>query len=167
MMDREKVIKGLECCGYSRFMDKCQECPYDGKDCFKRLKTDAIALLKAQEPRVMAGAELTDAELIEEIRKAPLVLKPNVDAVSVVMTLEEVVSAAGTPAWFEGRSKGAYTGWVLVYDVQEGMGITGTRVGVTKPGHITIWPATELYGAKWRCWTSRPTDEQREAVPWN
>ena len=84
-----------------------------------------------------------------------------------VLTLEEVVSAAGTPAWFEGKSKMAYTGWVLVYDVQEGMGITGTRVGVTKPGHITIWPATELYGAKWRCWTSRPTDEQREATPWN
>ena len=47
---REKVIKGLECCGYTNFMDKCQECPYDGKDCFHRLKTDALALLKAQEP---------------------------------------------------------------------------------------------------------------------
>jgi hypothetical protein len=50
MPDREKVIKGLECCGYSRFMDKCQECPYDGKDCFRRLKEDALALLQAQEP---------------------------------------------------------------------------------------------------------------------
>ena len=49
-VDREKVIKGLECCGYSHFMDKCQDCPYDGKDCFKKLKEDAIALLKAQEP---------------------------------------------------------------------------------------------------------------------
>lgn len=47
---RENVIKGLECCGYSTFMDKCQECPYDGEDCFKRLKADALALLKAQEP---------------------------------------------------------------------------------------------------------------------
>ena len=41
-------------------------------------------LLKSQEPRVMTGAELTDAELIEKIRKAPIVLKPNVDAVTVV-----------------------------------------------------------------------------------
>ena len=47
---RDKVIRGLECCGYAMFMDKCQECPYDGKDCFKRLKADALALLKAQEP---------------------------------------------------------------------------------------------------------------------
>ena len=32
----------------------------------------------------MTGAELTDTELIEEIRKAPIVLKPNVDAAPVV-----------------------------------------------------------------------------------
>ena len=24
----------------------------------------------------------------------------------------------------------------------------------------------KLYGYEWRCWTSRPTDEQREATPW-
>ena len=24
----------------------------------------------------------------------------------------------------------------------------------------------EAYGKRWRCWTSRPTDEQREAAPW-
>lgn len=23
-----------------------------------------------------------------------------------------------------------------------------------------------FYGREWRCWTSRPTDEQREATPW-
>ena len=23
------------------------------------------------------------------------------------------------------------------------------------------------YGIVWRCWTSRPTDEQREEIPWN
>lgn len=23
------------------------------------------------------------------------------------------------------------------------------------------------YGTDWRCWTSRPTDAQREAIPWN
>ena len=34
------------------------------------------------------------------------------------------------------------------------------------------YPYTEVmflaeYGRNWRCWTSRPTDEQREAVKWN
>lgn len=83
-----------------------------------------------------------------------------------LMTLTEVVDGVNTPAWFEGRSNGSYKGWVLIYDVQDGMGITGTRVGVTKAGHITIWPSHELYGSKWRCWTDKPTDAQREATPW-
>ena len=27
------------------------------------------------------------------------------------------------------------------------------------------WRSDE-YGKTWRCWTSRPTDEQMEATPW-
>ena len=41
-------------------------------------------------PVVMAGAELTDAELIEKIRKAPIVLKPNVDAIPVEWMREKM-----------------------------------------------------------------------------
>jgi len=51
MADREKVIKGLECCrrGF------CFSCPYnDGVDenveCKQRWADDALSLLKAQEP---------------------------------------------------------------------------------------------------------------------
>ena len=29
------------------------------------------------------------------------------------------------------------------------------------------WMRWDDYGITWRCWTSRPTDEQREAVKWN
>ena len=25
----------------------------------------------------------------------------------------------------------------------------------------------DAYGKRWRCWTSRPTEEQREATPWD
>lgn len=50
MMDRDKVINGLELCGYMEGMPQCDSCPYDGKQCWKRLKNDALALLKAQEP---------------------------------------------------------------------------------------------------------------------
>ena len=50
-MDKlEKVIKGLEHCGQPTV---CDGCPYKtgmaGK-CFTRLKSDALELLKAQEP---------------------------------------------------------------------------------------------------------------------
>lgn len=84
-----------------------------------------------------------------------------------VMTVEELCRARGKPAWFEARNGRLYTGWVLIYDVQTGLGITGTRVGVTEPGHVTIWPNVELYGQKWRCWTGEPTEEQRRATAWN
>ena len=51
MTNREKVIKGLECCIKRNPDDKtrCGECPYDGA-CLSRLKADALALLKEQRP---------------------------------------------------------------------------------------------------------------------
>lgn len=41
----------------------------------------------------------------------------------------------------------------------------------TKRGTVTCWVNTAVctlreYGKNDRCWTSRPTDEQREATPW-
>ena len=55
-MDREKVIKGLECC-LDIGTDHCDECPYSN-DCFcnpkdieEGLLADAIALLKEQEAK--------------------------------------------------------------------------------------------------------------------
>lgn len=72
MTDREKVIEGLEMSfRYSNVDESNTLVP-------QQLVLDALALLKAQEPRVMADTEL------EAIRKAPLILKPNVDAVPVV-----------------------------------------------------------------------------------
>lgn len=49
MPDREKAIKGLECCGQPMM---CDECPYDSDmgGCFTNLKADALELLKEQEP---------------------------------------------------------------------------------------------------------------------
>jgi hypothetical protein len=51
-VDREKVIKGLECCVND--LGECDFCPYDdgrGKlACGKNLYSDALALLKEQEP---------------------------------------------------------------------------------------------------------------------
>lgn len=62
MIDLEKAIKGLECCVDYDY--KCNNCPYqddggaeDGCYC-DELKTDALALLKAQEPRVMTLEEV-------------------------------------------------------------------------------------------------------------
>ena len=32
---------------------------------------------------------------------------------------------------------------------------------------LTIYPLISEYGKYWRCWTSRPTDEQRGTVKWD
>jgi hypothetical protein len=87
---------------------------------YKTLQTlkDALALLKAQEPRVM--------------------------------TLEEYEAWIDTP--FTERNP--------VFHEER-----------TKRGTVTCWVDTVVctlreYGKNDRCWTSRPTDEQREATPW-
>ena len=66
----------------------------------------------SREAAVMGGEELTDAELIEEIRKAPLVLKPNVDAAPVVHARWKSVKAGASnnyPFWDSKCSECGYT----------------------------------------------------------
>ena len=69
-MNIENVIKGLKCCTER---DKCdKKCPYwnSDKSCWINLKKDALALLKAQEPRVMTLGEALRADwCFVEIRK--------------------------------------------------------------------------------------------------
>lgn len=50
MADKEKVIKGLECCNQTQ-EDLCGQCPYfnDFNGCMLELRQDALALLKAQD----------------------------------------------------------------------------------------------------------------------
>ena len=52
MVDREKVIKALECClkeSDHLYSNPCNGCPYEGQECIDRMKADALALLKEQE----------------------------------------------------------------------------------------------------------------------
>ena len=54
MADREKVIKGLECCSDTEYDCALQnDCPYGrnyGEECMLELKKDVLELLKEQEP---------------------------------------------------------------------------------------------------------------------
>lgn len=63
MPDREKVIKGLECCMSEKMCRN--KCPYkgqcdDGGYYYSRAIEDALELLKAQEPRVLMMSEVRD-----------------------------------------------------------------------------------------------------------
>lgn len=78
----------------------------------------------------------------------------------VVMTLEEVKMLDRDYYYLEAmRSPGK--------ELREIVGAYGLTC-VTWPS-IT-WARQTMgdggYGKTWRCWTSRPTDEQREAIPW-
>lgn len=59
-IDREKVIKGLECC---KMPDCPDDCPYcnEGPTCRQNMERDALALLKAEEPRVLTLEEVKAA----------------------------------------------------------------------------------------------------------
>jgi len=75
MPDREKVIEALETCrdqdnppGY-RFTSCVDDCPYHGNGCARKLKEDAIALLKEQKELVRCSdcrhADISPSGLIK------------------------------------------------------------------------------------------------------
>ena len=136
-MDVEKVIKGLECCTKKLciYKDTEKECPYSElcgdyeeafEDCTTALSKDALALLKAQEPRVMEFDDVVGGD---------------------ECWLEAVNGACGYADCYACTG----TGEVQVF-----------RCKYDNPQYIIA----KDYLKTWRCWTSRPTDAQREAVKW-
>ena len=142
MTDRDKVmkvIKGLECCRAYDY--KCDGCPYaDGggaeDGCYSdELKTDALTLLKAQEPRVMTLEELF------LLRFDDVVYVEMYPALAIISAI--VVDSI---PWIQGE-----------------LGVLQIRCTQEPLANMDFaW-----YGKTWRCWTARPTDEQRKAVKWD
>lgn len=145
MTDREKVIKGLVRCiekqdtvinrnhGFN-----CNACPYIrrcesiGYLIGLPLMRDALALLKAQEPRVATWEEAQ-----ANVQDGPFIIF-------------EVRDSTGSEVDF-GVLAGDF------YEMSEGSVLTVAD----------FWMMKDDYGKRFRLWTSRPTDEQREAVKWN
>lgn len=76
-----------------------------------------------------------------------------------VMTLEEI--AKSEIGFLEFTTEEDITQALLI-DVY-----ADNTVGVITPDEDgEYWLPTNEYGKTWRCWTSRPTDEQREKVKW-
>lgn len=139
----EKVIMGLERCieKLNTVTNKthgfnCTACPY-----FKRcessgyllgfpLMKDALALLKAQEPRVMTLGEV-------EARPYGYVLIET--------------DKKGSLRWVDALLFCKNTNFSFDF--------------ITMEGRARLLGAE--YNKEWRCWTSRPTDEQREEVKWD
>ena len=63
MIEREKVIQGIECCMRENNTNMCGDCPYHDSSetrfgCMRSAMRDALALLKEQEARVMTREEI-------------------------------------------------------------------------------------------------------------
>lgn len=142
---REKVIRGLESCVYDIRLMQCVNCPYhtDKSRCLTTLMRDALALLKEQEARVMDAEEV--ARLTEEIYQW--------------LWIEEIQNITWNlhclRAFVHSKhpdTKHPDTGEFYIL-------ANGYRDIVMLEG--------DEYGKTWRCWTSRPTEEQRKAVMWD
>lgn len=142
----EKVCKGLECCVLRDPDDhqRCGECSYNHHEisnapCANGLKADALALIRQQQERIR---ELEAAQTAR------------------LMTLEEVHEMAWDYCYLEEE---------VIKD-----NVLQKYCGKHRVKCIT-WPSIascvltfgdDGYGKRWRCWTQRPTNEQREAVKW-
>ena len=140
MNDREKIILALENC--SDPSGKCKNCPYAECERFEK-----------------SVSEYPD----ELIRKAVELLKEQEPR---LLTIEEVKAYPTDKAlWFEGKT------FIPVlpdcraeqrYENQLGVEVIDTFYDF--PLWFDSYNIPYKYG--WRCWSARPTEEQREAVPW-
>lgn len=140
---REKVIKGFTCCdGAAVHLGHCQEdCPYFGEseradECVEKLHSDALSLLKAQEPRVITLVELWYMEHKPVFLQRKNSLLYMVEPAIVLKTERCYIPSLGDS-------------YILMRE---------NKI------HDKYWACG--YNVTWRCWTSRPTDEQRKAVKW-
>ena len=79
------------------------------------------------------------------------------------MTLEKIQSGTVEVAWLECRDK---------QEVQAGLWFKRINEGEDDGIIIHVLDGfeglrTAVYGKTWRCWTERPTEEQRKAVKWD
>lgn len=148
----EKVCKGLECCILRDPDDepRCDVCLYEGK-CTNRLKIDALALIRQQ------------AEKIHELQTKVHELQTVQTA--RVMTLEEAIEAVskkGGFVWIEQKSHPLCDAHVSpsnsIFDCQSRKFKDYGKHFIPKKNSIRFM---------WRCWTSWPTDEQREDTKWD
>lgn len=87
-----------------------------------------------------------------------------------IMTLEEIdgilsgsMESHNTIFWAESRSKTTCSFGVFQLDYSDDGDFEALLIGCSWPSHYR----RETYGITWRVWTTKPTDEQRKAVPWN
>ena len=140
-----KVFCGLESCTRGNGICQGVHCPYH-KDrdetifCRMNLVSDVCSLLQidANAPRVLTLDEIDS-----------IIYKSAKDYERLF--------------WAESKSRTRLSFGVFQLDITTENDYEALLIGCS-------WPFTyrrETYGIKWRCWTARPTDEQRKKVKWD
>ena len=86
-----------------------------------------------------------------------------------VLTLEELRSLNGTDHFVWLEDNGGYTlnGGYALYDCYAEVTAYRNNVELNTFGsEVEFEPDNEEYGKTWRCWSVKPSNEKREAVPW-
>ena len=141
MAELEKVIKGLECCSQSDNYSRkpCKECPYNNE--------------------WRDGQGIVHLCQITQLRKDALSLLKAQG--TRVMTLEELEDALDTVVWLDiPNTENLADGYSLImaYSHKNGFIFLESPFG-DNPSQDRF--EYKDYGITWRCWTSRPTDENK------
>ena len=138
---REKAINGLECCLNTRSFEECiEKCPY-----FQKKLGDGVCSEKLQRDALslLKGQEARVMTLDEAKNSEVLYFEDFTDPSDGV---EPIIRPAVNVEVKNG-------GILMLDSVMWDDGFT--------------FSTDKEYGKTWRCWTSRPTDEQREKVKWD
>lgn len=137
MTERDRVLDAFRNCITE---PKCKDCPWT--------ECETIGNSTIEIPRDLALAVMR--ELVTQ--------EPR------VMTLEEVRRFVyGSPYIIETNLPDDEPR--LMYGLYSHQGIVGNFDFSIIDGRKSLFDAD--YGKTWRCWTARPTDEQREAAKWD
>ena len=140
MIDREKVLHGLSSCGTDYGIPNiCEvtECPY-----------------REDKAWCVHGLAHDAGMLIAELLKAQ---EPRVIRFDEINNYEVL--------WLEVRDVETEDGLAPWVKIASGRWFSPLLCSEVQPDMILSTP--DEYGKICRCWTSRPTEEQREAEPWD
>lgn len=141
MKTPEEIKKGLECCNT---YNDCRSCPYDDKvekgwGCCVQRNADVLAYIQLLEAKVAEYEKL----LAEKASK--------------LFEYDEIPD--GGVAWLE-----CANGDVKMHEAFRGsIGYIFYYIGSANE----FWLPRDGYGKNWRCWNSKPTDEEKKAAKWD
>jgi len=82
-----------------------------------------------------------------------------------ILTLDEVIRMGDELMWLEYKTSSMLEPQSVIYPTSPYDDNLLGRYSVSfQCGHVQI---QSLYGRQWRCWTAKPSEEQRKAAKWN